>query len=120
MTPEELLKEIKARFPGAEQLQAPQGQVRGGLELEVKVEPKDIKALCEYLKKQPSLSFDLPNFLTAVDWIQEKRFEIVYHLFSTLHKHAVTLKVSISREQPEVDSVTPVWLGMDWQEREVF
>ena len=120
MTHEELLKEIKARFSNAEEIQAPSGQVQAGLEPEVKVAPQDIKALCEHLKNNALLSFDFPNFLTAVDWIQENRFEVVYHLFSTLHKHAITLKVSLGRENPEIDSVTPVWPGMDWQEREVY
>jgi NADH-quinone oxidoreductase subunit C len=120
MTPQELLKEIKTKFPKTEELPAPAGQVRGGLELQIKVSAQDIRPLCEYLKNTPTLSFDFPNFLTAVDWVQENRFEVVYHLFSTRHKHEVTLKVPVGRDNPEVPSVTPVWAGMDWQEREVY
>jgi NADH-quinone oxidoreductase subunit C len=120
VTHEELLKEIKSRFPGTEELPVPAGQVRGGLDLQIKVPPQDIHALCEALKSTPTLGFDFPNFLTAIDWIQENRFEIVYHLFSTRHRHEITLKVSVGRDNPEVPSVTSVWPGMDWQEREVF
>jgi NADH-quinone oxidoreductase subunit C len=119
MTNEELFKEIKARFSSVEELRAPVGQVWGP-ELQIKVSAQNIQAVCEHLKTSPALSFDFPNFLTATDWIQENRFEIVYYLFSTRHLHTVILKVSLGRDNPEVTSVTGVWPGMDWQEREVY
>jgi len=119
MTHEELFKEIKTRFNNVEELRAPEGQIWGP-ELQIKVPPQDIHGVCEHLKNSLTLAFDFPNFLTAIDWIQENRFEIVYHLFSTSHQHTVILKVSLGRDNPEVASITDVWPGMDWQEREVY
>jgi len=119
MTNEELLKEIKIRFQTIEELPVPTGQVRGP-ELHLKVSANDIHAVCDHLKKTPSMAFDFPLFLTAVDWIKENRFELVYYLFSTSHKHTIVLKVTLGRENPAISSVTDLWLGMDWQEREVY
>jgi NADH-quinone oxidoreductase subunit C len=48
------------------------------------------------------------------------RFVVVYHLFSTLLKHRLRLQVPVEEGDPEVDSVTSVWAGADWLEREVW
>lgn len=119
MTNTDLLKEIKSQFSGTEELPIPQGQVRGP-ELQISVTSADLHPVCQYLKNHSPLSFDFPNFVTAVDWIEEGRFELVYNLFSTTHKHTVILKVSLGRDNPEVASVTDLWPGMDWQEREIY
>jgi NADH-quinone oxidoreductase subunit C len=41
-------------------------------------------------------------------------------LYSSKKKHALVVKSRVSRDNAEIDSVTNVWSGMDWQEREVF
>src|SRR3972149_943495 len=48
-------------------------------------------------------------------------FEVVYHLLSIGHNLAATLKVRThDRENPEVPSVTLVWRGAHFQERETY
>ena len=52
------------------------------------------------------------------------RFTVVYHFFSTAHKHRLRLVVPVeeaAEEKPaEVDSLTDLWAGADWLEREVW
>lgn len=48
------------------------------------------------------------------------RFAVVYHLFSLPLKHRLRLVVPVEETDPEVDSLTPVWAGADWLEREVW
>ena len=56
-----------------------------------------------------------------MDWTpSEPRFEVVYHLFSTVTKKRVRLKVRLSGGDPTVDSLTPIWPGANFFEREVF
>ena len=63
---------------------------------------------------------DLAN-LAAVDYPAEQRMDVVYHLYSMEQKHGpVTLKVRVLRQQPVVASVTPIWRGAEFQEREVY
>lgn len=67
----------------------------------------------------PELAFDFLVGVTGVDYIDH--FELVYHLVSIRHNHAVVLKTNTySRESPSVPSVTGIWEGAVLQEREVY
>ena len=48
------------------------------------------------------------------------RFAVVYHFFSTAHKHRLRLVVPVEESEPEVDSLTPLWPGANWLEREAW
>ena len=72
------------------------------------------------LRSDPELSYDFLSTVTAVDWYPaDPRFQVVYHLYSTTHRQWLRVKVLRNAEQ-DIDSVTPVWPGANWYEREVF
>jgi NADH-quinone oxidoreductase subunit C len=48
------------------------------------------------------------------------RFALVYHFFSLPLKHRLRLEVPLGGTDPEVDSLTSLWAGADWLEREVW
>jgi NADH-quinone oxidoreductase subunit C len=48
------------------------------------------------------------------------RFVVVYHFFSLSLKHRLRLEVPVEEEDAEVDSLTSLWAGADWLEREVW
>jgi NADH-quinone oxidoreductase subunit C len=50
----------------------------------------------------------------------EPRFEVNYHLVSIPNKAKIRLRTRLSGADPVVDSVTPVWPGAGWLEREIF
>ena len=54
--------------------------------------------------------------LSSVDWGDE--LGVVYHFFSNPHRHKITVKVTLPREQPTVASVAALWPTADWHERE--
>jgi len=66
--------------------------------------------------------FDLLADLCGCDRGPEEdpRFEVNYHLFSTVHYQRLRLKVLLSEDDAKVDSVTDVWRTADWHERETF
>jgi NADH-quinone oxidoreductase subunit C len=73
-----------------------------------------------YLRDAPDAAFDLCSDVTATDWPpRAQRFDMVYCLYSTRHRHRVRLKTLVGEGQPHA-SVTPVWPAADWLEREVF
>lgn len=82
------------------------------------INARKIKDVCAFLRDTEGLDFDYLNSLSAVDW--PERFDVVYHLYSILRKHNVTLKVKLAKENPVIDSVISVWKAADWQEREVY
>jgi len=51
---------------------------------------------------------------------REPRFDGVCHLHSLDRNERLRLKCLVGGEPPELDSVTEVWTGADWYEREVF
>ncbi len=48
------------------------------------------------------------------------RFAVTYHFFSLMHKHRLRLVVPLEEADAELDSVTSLWAGADWLEREVW
>ena len=85
------------------------------------IEPKDVAAVCRRLKDDERFSLDYLADLTAVDYPAEQRLDVVYHLYSIAKKHGpVTLKVKLPRANPTVASVTPIWRGAEFQEREAY
>ena len=85
------------------------------------VRREKIVEICTFLRDDPALRFDLAMDLTGVDYLgEEPRFEVVYHLYSLEKKHRVRIKARVPEEDPTIDSVIPVWAGMDWYEREAY
>lgn len=113
LVPERIEQLLLDQFPGAVEESREISQVST-----FTIRANEIVYICSFLKESPELKFDYLMSLTAVDW--PDRFEVVYHLYSIVHKHYVTLKVRADKESPVVPSVTSVWRAADWQEREVY
>ena len=50
----------------------------------------------------------------------DARFVVLYHFYSTTHKHRLRLVVPVDEATPEVDSLTSLWAGANWLEREAW
>jgi NADH-quinone oxidoreductase subunit C len=88
-------------------------------EIALIIAPERIVETCRYLKAQQV--FERLSGVTAVDWHpHQPRFEVVYHLHSLTRNQRIRLKCRLGEANPEIDSVTPVWHGANWYEREVF
>jgi NADH/F420H2 dehydrogenase subunit C len=76
--------------------------------------------VARFLRDTPSARFDFCSDVTASDWPpRAQRFDVVYCLYSTLHRQRVRLKVRAAEADP-VPSVTPLWPAANWLEREVY
>ena len=74
------------------------------------------------LKESDGLDFDFLVDLAGVDRKSpvEQRFEVVYHLYSTKHNHRLRVRVRLPELNPVLPSITPLWKGADWYEREAW
>jgi NADH-quinone oxidoreductase subunit C len=80
-----------------------------------------IHEACALLKDDPGCPFNFLSDITCVDWYPaEPRFEVVYHLLSIPKKERVRLKVRLNSSSPAVESLTSIWAGANYFEREVF
>jgi NADH-quinone oxidoreductase subunit C len=115
MTPQEIHARLTGRFgdavgPMAETKRDPFFTVGKGELVEV----------CRFAKDDPDLALDALEDLTALDWPQRSAIELVVHLFSFRHRHAVVLKVVLDRAAPSVPTLSGVWRVAEWFEREVL
>jgi len=85
----------------------------------VLVKSESVFEVCRCLNQTAGLDFDYLVDLTGVDYLDY--LEVVYHLVSMKHNHSLVIKTRCyDRQQPAVPSVTPIWEGADFQEREVY
>ncbi len=81
----------------------------------------DLYAVCEFLRDDAQCNMQMCIDVTAVDWLErQERFDVVYHFYSIEKKHRIRLKVPVGGEQPTVASITPLWKGANFFERETF
>lgn len=117
MKPLEIVDKIKEKFPD-EVLEAKEFRKQAAVTLK-----KDkILEICRYLHDDSALCFDYLVDVCGVDYRgrKGKRFEVVYHLYSIKRCHAVRLKAEVPESSLEIDSVTAVWAGANWHERECY
>jgi NADH-quinone oxidoreductase subunit C len=85
----------------------------------VLVKPEALLDVLSYLRDTGEFGLDYFNYVTAVDYYTY--FEVVYQLTSLEHNHYLIVKTrTCDRENPSVPSVTGLWQGADFQEREVY
>ena len=92
----------------------------GGESAFIAVEPKAIAEIAAFLKEHPELEFTAVHLISGVDYPEDGRIEVVYHLRSYRLKGILVLKCSVERERPALPSVLGVWRGADWLERETY
>ncbi len=76
--------------------------------------------VCSFLKNEEG--FDMLADLCGADRGPEEdpRFEVNYHLFSTVHHSRLRLKVLVSEDAPSVPTVAYLWKTANWHERETY
>jgi len=85
----------------------------------VVVDSRQLVKLCKVLRSAPGIELDYLAFVTADDY--PHYFEVVYLFFSTKHNHSLTIKVRcLDKEQPAIPSITPIYHGANYQEREIY
>jgi NADH-quinone oxidoreductase subunit C len=94
------------------------GAVRESNERFVVLEPASMFEAMRFLRDDDALDGKYLVQMCSVDTIT--RIDVVYHLASLAQNHVFEVKVPADHEQPEVASVTPLWIGANLQEREVY
>ena len=146
-TPQEILARLQAAFPAAKLELAPNDSPAN--QVSIVVPAAHALEIARFLRDDSRLRLDHASSVTGVDWldlttkekikvkkvvegvekevdeiIERKRpgyLEAVYHLYSMeLKQGPVILRQRAGRDDPRVTSLTPVWRGCEFQEREIF
>jgi NADH-quinone oxidoreductase subunit C len=100
-----------------EQLAAPVAQRHD--ETEIRIRPGDVPDVLRALHDNPELRFEYLSDLCGVD--TGTSFQVVYHLWSDVTPDWVrVIAEGIPRDEPRVPSVTFLWKGAEWPEREAY
>lgn len=84
------------------------------------VSPDRLLEVMGFLRDDAATAFDYCSDVTATDWPpRAKRFDVIYCLYSTRLRHRLRVKVRAGEGDP-IESVTGLWPGADWLEREVY
>jgi NADH-quinone oxidoreductase subunit C len=94
-----------------------QTEFRG--ETTIVIDRRDLRELATSCRDD--LSFDYLLDITSVDnFGGEPRFELVYELYSMRHGVHLRVKLSLSEDDPTVDTISDVWPTANWHEREIW
>jgi NADH-quinone oxidoreductase subunit C len=78
-------------------------------------------AVARFLRDDAVTAMEMMTDLTCVDRFgYEPRFDVVMHLYSVSKKHRVRLYGGVPEEDPTIETVVPIWPGVNWFEREAF
>jgi NADH/F420H2 dehydrogenase subunit C len=90
-------------------------KVRNGL-VRARLDRRDLFKACKFLREE--LGFEHISMISAVEY--DDRFEVVYHVTSYKDKLLLELIIRTPKDDPSVDSVSSIWGGANWQEREAY
>jgi NADH-quinone oxidoreductase subunit C len=87
-------------------------------ELTLTISAKEIRAAAATVQ---AAGYNFFEDMTAVDWFPSSpRFQLSYQILSHSYKESIRLRVLVDGDNPAVESITPVWPGANFYEREVF
>jgi NADH-quinone oxidoreductase subunit C len=108
-------RRLEARF--AERLTGPIRQRHD--ETEIRIAAADVTDTLRTLHDDPAFGFEFLSDLAGVD--TGTHMQVVYHLWSdTTTDWLRVIADGLSREDPRVPSVTFLWKGAEWMEREAY
>ena len=110
-----LRRRLESRF--GERLTGPIRQRHD--ETEIRIGPGDVPEVMRTLHDEPEFSFQLLADLAGVD--TGDVMQVVYHLWSATSPDWLRVVADgLSRDDPRVPSVTFLWKGAEWMEREAY
>ena len=74
----------------------------------------------KFLKEDPELDFHFLTDLTGIQTPDEKHLGVVYHLHNMPKNLRIRVKTFFPINHPEIPSVTDLWNGANWMERETY
>jgi len=87
----------------------------------VEVTREGLLEVATFLRNDPAMDYDYIVHVSSVDWLGEPvRFEVVWEVYSVRRRHRIRLKTRVPESDPTVESLTGLWKGCEFMEREVF
>ncbi|MEW5759613.1 MAG: NADH-quinone oxidoreductase subunit C [Candidatus Thermoplasmatota archaeon] len=103
----EIIEELKEKFPN----------------IEINLTEKSIickaeKSLLIGIAKELKKNFEHLSAIIGVEY--ENNYEVVYEFFSYKNLYSLELRIQIDKNEPNIQSLTSLWLGAEYHEREAY
>ncbi len=85
----------------------------------VVVAAEAIHEICSFLRYNPKQLYELCSDCCG-NHFDDGHFELLYHLYSFINNQRIRLKVKLEGETPSVDTISDIWQGMNFFEREIY
>lgn len=120
------VERLKAEFGGVDlapaELVSSDDKRRG--QICVRVPVKRLEAVMRFLREDRQCAFDMLVDVTCIDYLNypgaTDRFGVIYSLLSLEHNHRLWVKCFVNDPNPEVPTMTRIWKGANWPEREIY
>ena len=113
-----LLETLKTQFPDAV-AGIHEDEVRS--ELIARVQADRLLEVMRFLHDEPAMAFDHITDVCSADYPEDaERFEVIYQLLSLPHGIRMRVKCRVTEDEPSIASVTGIWKGANFMEREVY
>ena len=93
-------------------------------QLWVRVPAERLIEVMTFLHDDPRTCFEQLCDLVGIDYLNfpdaKDRFGVVYSLLSLTHNQRLWVKAFVNDPEPTLPSVTSIWKGANWPEREVY
>jgi NADH-quinone oxidoreductase subunit C len=84
----------------------------------IRIQPENLIQTATFIKTENTLAFNYLEMITASDFKNE--FELIYRFLSLGNNRTLCIKTRIPKDNPCISSLTPLWQGANYQEREIF
>jgi NADH-quinone oxidoreductase subunit C len=88
------------------------------------VDLASLVAVIRTLRNTPGLIYNFLSDISAVDYYPDydrpERFGVSYHIYSMLYNRRLRVKVYVPEEDPVVNTITGIFPGANWLEREIY
>lgn len=91
-------------------------------QVSVTIKKESLLDIAKFIQREPGLNFEYLQDLCGADYLGKKvpRFEVVYQLYSIKYRHMLRLKAPVAEDDCRIKSVTSIWQGAGWHERECY
>ena len=90
-------------------------------EVSAQIRASKLLEIARYLHDAPEACFDHITDICSADYPEDsQRFEVIYQLLSLPHGKRIRLKARVTEDNPTIESVTGIWRGAEFLEREVY
>lgn len=113
-----VLETLQSKFPST-MVSVREDQMRGDLSVQVSAE--GLSEVAKFLHDDPALAFDHITDICSADYPDDlERFEVIYHFLSLPTGTRIRMKARVPEENPSIASVSHIWKGANFLEREVY